>query len=75
MIGETKFRIKHYTQILNNIRWGEAVSHNVHREGIFEPFILIHRTKDYKLSFPGFNLSLFSNIQIWISSEQAFSMS
>ena len=31
-----------------NIRWGEAVSQNVHREGIFKTFILIHRTKDYK---------------------------
>ena len=50
MIGETEFRIKQYTQILNNIYWAETVSQNVHRKGIFEPFILIHRTKDYKLS-------------------------
>ena len=34
--------VKKYTQITNNIRWGEAVPQNVHREGIFEPFILIH---------------------------------
>ena len=51
MIGETKFGVKQYNQITNNISWGEAVSQNVHREGIFEPFILIHRTKDYKLTF------------------------
>ena len=49
MIGETKFRFKQYTQIMNNIRWGEAFSQNVHREGIFEPFILTHGTNDYKL--------------------------
>ena len=29
MIGETKFRVKHYTQIMNNICWGEAVTQNV----------------------------------------------
>ena len=51
MIGETELRIKQYTQISNKILWGEAVTQNVHREGIFEPFILIHRTKNYKLSF------------------------
>ena len=69
MTGETEFRIKQYTQILNNIIQGEAVSQNVHRKGIFEPFMLIHRTKDYKLSFSRIHLSLFSNIQIWISSK------
>ena len=49
MIGETKFTVKQYTQITNNIRLGEAVSQSVNREGLFESFILIGRTKDYKL--------------------------
>ena len=51
MISETKFRIKQYNQISNNIHWGEAFSRNVHREGILEPFIPIQRTKDDKLIF------------------------
>ena len=51
MISETKFSIKQYTQILNNIRWGEAISQNVHTERIFESFISIHTTREYKLSF------------------------
>ena len=53
MIAETKFRVKQYIQVMNKTHWGEGVSRNVHREGIFELFILIHRTKDYKLCFVG----------------------
>ena len=61
--------------VSNNISWAEAVSQNVDREGSFEPFVLIHRTKDYTNSgfFSGINLSLFSNIQVWMSFKQALS--
>ena len=112
MIGENKCRIKQYTQISYNICWGEAVSQNVHRQLIFEQFILIYRTinleshstprfrttsvgerqfpkmftgneslsnlylsiepKTINSVFSGFNLSLFSNIQVWMSLKQTF---
>ena len=56
MIGETKFRVKQYTQIMINIRWGEAVSQNVNREGIFEPLMIIQ--KEQKTINSGFNQDL-----------------
>ena len=58
MISGTKFRVEQYTQISNSIHLGETVSKNVHKEGIFEPFIYIHRTKGYKLCFIGIQVKL-----------------